>query len=481
MKYFILTIKLVLTIYIAKYLSGFVISDQYISVSILFAGSVCFLLLPWKHKFILFSLMIFFPVALPSYLNMPMNTLAETMSPVLCILAVLELLIRRQSFFSSKASLYFVAIGILVLWSIVHYINNPVMGQKVFGSALKSGGIRAYYQVVIGVTTFLCSYWFFKNNEVNVDRWLLISLILAISVGYLFIIESFTGRINTSALLSMGPSADAWDDKYQYHSLPLRIIATLVCVLLLCVFHKRKWGFSFIIIFIQMFVFLLLGGGRSQLPAIILSLSAYVIFINRKYLFPVISVLLIGTGIYILFLSDITFSKMKYGRVFATEGGLKKQSDARYYSFLYRLEIFQSSPIFGKGIGFEKIRAQEDFFTKYPEAIKYIEFIESQAAIGGHGAYLSILSIFGIGGLFFLMVMLYGSIYYSYRIIKMRGEVQNDVKLALFAFLYLTGFSVTFTVGGDGYTELKFWYLAGIVAGLLSKNRINGEIELSNS
>lgn len=479
MRNFILTVKLILTIYVAKYLSSFVVSGQYISASIFFAGAVCFLLLPWKHKFLLFSLMIFFPVALPSYLNIPMNTLAETMAPVLCIFTVLELLIRRQSLFSSKSSLYFAAIGILVLWSIVHYVNNPVLGQKVFGSALKAGGIRVYYQVFAGVTTFLCAYLFFKNNEVNVDRWLLISLILAISVGYLFIIESFTYRINISSILPMGPSAEAWNDKYQYQSIPLRIITTLVFVLLLCLFHTRKWGFSFIIIFIQIVIFLLLGGGRAQLPAICLSIIAYVYFINRKYIFPIISISLIVMGIYILFLSDINFSKMKYGRVFATEGGMKKQSDARYYSFLYRYDIFLSSPIFGKGIGFGKITAQEDFFTKYPEAIKYIEYISGQTGIGGHGAYLSILSIFGVGGLFWLVVMLYGSIYYSYRIIKMRSDFPNDVKLALFVFLYSICFTVTFSVGGDGYTEFKLWYFAGIVAGLLSKKETKANIELS--
>jgi hypothetical protein len=479
MRIFTFTVKLIVALYFAKYVAVQVLARNYLYVVIIFTGSICFLLSSSRHKFILFSLMIFFSVAFPHRIPLPMTLIVELVAPVFCIFSFVEIFKRRQSLFSSKASLYFAAIGVLTLWSILHYINNPVLGRVTFGAESQSGGIQNYYKLFVGITIFLCSYWFFMKNELNVERWLFMFLILCLVVGNLYIIGFFKD-LPILYFFRLG-SHDITREGYQFSSIPLRRMATLGIACLFSFFLNKKRLFYFIIVFLNLLTFMTLGGGRAHIFAVILSISAYVALINRKYMFPFMSVLLIITGIYMMFLSNITFSELKYGRVFMTEGGLKQQSEARYYSFLYRFNVFQSSPVFGKGIGYKELAAQEDFFVEYPEAIKHIDYIKGQTGIGGHGAYLSTLSLFGIGGVFWLVVMLYGSIYYSYGIIRARGEFQNDVKLALFVFLYLISLSVGFIVGGQGYTSYELWFMAGIVAGLLSKDMEQGRIELQDS
>jgi hypothetical protein len=476
MGYINITIKLLVAFYLAKFVSVQVLAGKYLYVVILFAGSLYFLLSSWRHKFIIFSIIIFFPLSFPRYFPLPMKSWIELIAPILCMVTILEIIKKGQSLFSRKASLYFVAIGVLALWSIVHYIMNPVLGQLTFGVKIDTGGIRNYYHIFVCITIFLCSFWFFKNNEINVERWLLMLLILSLVIGNLHIIGLFKD-VSILKIFSLG-SHQILTGQLQYSSIPLRVLATLGTSLLLGLFHNRKWNFYFIIIFLNLVAFIIFGGGRANLPAVFLSIIAYVTLINRKYIFPMMSILLILTGIYIMFLSNISFSELKFGRAFTMQGGLQEQSKERYYTFLYMLEVFNTSPIFGKGVGYQQVKAEEEFFQEHLEAEQYVEYIQTQVMSGGHGAYLSTLSVFGIGGFFWLIVMLFGSIFYSYRIIKTRGEFQNDVKLALFAFLYLIAIAIGFTIGGTGYGSLKLWFVAGIVAGIKSKYRAKDEIEL---
>jgi hypothetical protein len=144
------------------------------------------------------------------------------------------------------------------------------------------------------------------------------------------------------------------------------------------------------------------------------------------------------------------------------KGGFAQQDLYRYSTFRYYWDIFINNPFLGKGIGYiQNVTIPGN---------QYGEFISGQLMGGGHGSYLSILCTFGIGGGFYLVVMLFGSMYYAYRVFKNNIDVQDNSKLALFVFLYLIILSIMFIPGGTGYNSMELWFLSGVIAGLNSKN-----------
>jgi len=175
--------------------------------------------------------------------------------------------------------------------------------------------------------------------------------------------------------------------------------------------------------------------------------------------------LLIPIWIYVFYFPNIDISHSKFGRVTVLSGGLKTQSTDRYYSFLYMWEVFKTSPVFGKGVGYRTVTLRDEFFNKHPEAKEYRSNIQGMIMSGGHGSYVSILTTFGIGGIFWLLTMLFGSIYYAYEIFK-KNHFRDDSKLALFAFIFLVILSVHMTIGGAGFDVSALWFLAGMIAGL---------------
>ena len=470
---------MLLVLYIAQYASVYVIGLKYLYIVLLFAGIVLFLFSSWQQKFYFFSLMIFFPVLLSKSFPLPTKTVVELLAPFLCFIALVDILKTGKNLYSNKTKIYFIAIALLVLMAMTHYMLNPVFGRITFGSSTQSGGLKNYFLIFAGIATFFCSYYFFKFNEINAEKSLSILLVLCIVLGNLYMLGLFVHvpMLNT---FNMGDS-HVWFKESQYSSLPLRMMHALGTCLLLTLIHKRKFGFYFILLFINTLAFMVLGGGRTSVPIAFTAIFAYVTLINRKYLIPVLSVLLIVSGIYVLFLSNIVMSESKFGRAFKVEGGLEQQDEARYYSFLYMYDVFKKNPIIGKGIGYQDIEGQDEFFIKYPDAAKYSLYMKAQLMSGGHGSYLSMLSIFGIGGFFWLMILLWGSIYYAYRFIKMNNDPPiQDTYIAIFAFTYLLTISLTFLVSGHGgYDNMKFWFLAGTVAGIISKERPQKEMELS--
>jgi len=67
------------------------------------------------------------------------------------------------------------------------------------------------------------------------------------------------------------------------------------------------------------------------------------------------------------------------------------QDPYRMSTYQYYLNIFMEHPFWGKGI------VPYTNFVHAPNRI----FTDMQLIGGGHGAYLSVLAIFGVGGVFF--------------------------------------------------------------------------------
>jgi O-antigen ligase len=212
----------------------------------------------------------------------------------------------------------------------------------------------------------------------------------------------------------------------------------------------------------------ILSGGRAMFYGILCAVCLYFILIKRKHLMPVLAAIIVAGCMYTLILPGFKPQEHEIGRVFSMEGGIKKQNLMRYFYYLYMWEVFKDNPLFGKGIGYQKILEKDEFFNIHQDARGYHEQLQMGISSGSHGSYMSILSTFGIGGLFFITVMVFGTIYYAYKIVIRNSEYNDDAKLALYIFMHITIMSVHMVTGGQGYSYRDIWFLPGIIAGIMA-------------
>ena len=161
-----------LSYYVANYIGISILSGNLLFTVIIVSGVCFFLLSSLDQKFILFTVTVFVELFFPRLILSNLKWV-ELMAPLICLLLIVDVLLNKKSILSKKALMYFIAIGVIILWSMVNYAKNPVSAGFVGGS-IKESGIRGYFTIVVGITTFFSSYLFFKSREIpkllSIDR-----------------------------------------------------------------------------------------------------------------------------------------------------------------------------------------------------------------------------------------------------------------------------------------------------------------------
>jgi len=159
-------------------------------------------------------------------------------------------------------------------------------------------------------------------------------------------------------------------------------------------------------------------------------------------------------------LSHIDLFHGQINRLLALKGGLKHQTPYRWLAYIYMWDIFLEQPVFGKGIGFTTI---------FPRSSN---FVIDHLKTGGHGSYISIMSTFGIGGIFFLCTFLFYPLIQSIKILTGKKFIDPTLNPALvFLMIILTIMVFEYVVGGNGYTDMRLYFLSGIFAGLINTRK----------
>ena len=459
-------------LFIAKYIADQVARNNYFLIIAIFVAFFYIVYSSWNNKFTLLSISAFIPFIIPGGSLFAIGgRWIELLAPVFTVLLLFEIYSQKRSMFPRKAALFIIAVAVIGIWCIMNYIKNPVSGSSL-GVDYKGGGIRSYYIIVIGMTTFLFSLWFFTYKEIKVQKWLWILIVSCLIIGDLRIIAysqdyemPFLGAIFNYTWYRSGQS--------QIVISGLREMAALGIPLIISILHIGKLNIYSSLALINIIAFMILGGGKSNFVAILFAVGSYIILFHRKYLLPAILLPLILLSI--VYFADLSVSKLKFSRALDLGGGIEQQSSDRYYTFIYMWKIIKDNPVFGKGIGHIDVNLRDIEAGRLNTASEKLltKIIEGRVSgIGGHGAYFSMISVFGVGGIFFLAVMLFGGIYYAYRIIRERDELSDDAQLALFAFTFLLILALTFVAGGNGYDSYELWFFAGMIAGLKAKERV---------
>ncbi len=387
----------------------------------------------------------------------------EIVGPILFAYGLFQIR-EGQTFFPYGSRIFVIAILVLVLWAIIHYCFNPVLSRRLMGVGKSDEGLRTYFMIFIGVCIFFYSLWFscyWMRGENNWQRILTIVLWMSIIIGFARLITYILGF----ELPLLKANFDFGGDRMRSGQTTYRIggisdVATLGISSLLGLYYQKRWSFKFLLLFISFVFLFFMSGGRAAACGVLAALLCFCSFIELKkagwaFIFSIIIFGLVLTAFHYGLLES------QYKRLSKVEGGFAQQDRYRYDAYRNMWRIFLDKPIMGKGIGYVSNRDN---------------FVAGQLLGGGHGAYLSILMVFGIGGGFFLFVFLFVSIFRAFIAIKrndITGKLDEDqIKMLIFILIILIILSFEFIAGGKGYYNTRLYLFAGILSGILSR-RLN--------
>ena len=278
------------------------------------------------------------------------------------------------------------AMFVLGIWAFIHFVFNPVSSQQLLGADKYGGGIRAYYTIFIGFCVFFYAMWFSCYWSTYPFCWekLLSNLILlSLAAGFLRLFTYFLG-IELPLLKGTFDYAGLW------HGTAHRIgglseAATLGISALSGLYYGKRLSFGFLLLLCAFVFLIIMSGGRSVSVGVVVAFMTYIILFHRTKLGRSLLVAFIIFGA-VLLCVQIGLLKGQLGRIASLEGGFAKQDIGRYVMYKYMWKVFCSNPVMGKGIGFRG----ED------------KKIQAQMVKGGHGAFFSIIALFGFGAMAFV-------------------------------------------------------------------------------
>jgi hypothetical protein len=151
-------------------------------------------------------------------------------------------------------------------------------------------------------------------------------------------------------------------------------------------------------------------------------------------------------------------------------GNFMGQDANRGLAWKFFVDVFLDNPVWGKGItpysGF--------IFSTTRNAD---EFAREMLFLGGHGSYLSLLGIFGVGGLAYFIILVWGGIIFSFRKIKQFiGENTDLSAIAIFSFMVLIIKAIDYITASNGIDIPIVFYIVGFVSAIrVYQNRLDLE------
>ncbi|MBN1830537.1 MAG: O-antigen ligase family protein [Deltaproteobacteria bacterium] len=350
------------------------------------------------------------------------------------------------------------AFCLLLLCLVIGYAKNTfsVFSINLGDHESKMVGL-SYLTTFTGIMVFLSASWYFSIAFFDENRLLRFFIIIA-TVLALF---KFTGlasilfdtSFNQPYITASGAKRMGGFDNLVWLAVPA-----------LMAYTSQRVNTLRIFLIVVYLVFGIMSGGRALFFGIVFATIIYLSLFYKKYSARLVlagGIIILTMALMAQFVSLPTQIRRISGLTMIEEGGFAQQDPGRAVTFSYFWNIFLDNPLFGKGIGI--------YNERMPERLS---FINEQLISGGHGAYLSILAIFGIVGAVFLALILFGTVYKSYRIILMNSLDEEPVaykKTAIFIFLYSLVAVFYYVFGFSGFQDLKLYFVIGMLVGILEK------------
>lgn len=399
----------------------------------------------------------------------------EMLAPIVVLLSLLKIMKMSKQLFpvGSRFSAY--AIILLILCSIGHFIFHPVGSQNLVSGSSVAGGIRAYFGIFVCASVFFSTLWITAYKFKHDTDWktlLKIFLWVSLFIGYSRLITYLAGIEMPIMAGVFGYNEEAYLAGGAHRIGGLSECATLGLAALLALNWSVKWTVKNYAILFSILFLMVMSGGRASIVAVFIALVTYFVILRKEYGKAIIFILLLLAAALIALQYDIFTTQ--YERLSNIEGGIESNKAGRGVIYAEMWRIFLAHPIFGKGIGAQYVS------PNLPE------FIKQQVVMGGHGAYMSILSLYGFVGVIHIIANLFAPIRNGIKNLRNRRltymKDSGLFAMTVFVVIALIILSVEFIVGGNGYNFHRLYLYSGLMAGVLVNFRsIAKQHKLSNS
>ena len=405
--------------------------------------------------FTLFFLSIFFPLVISiGSINVKF---VEILAPVFFINGYIRFKHHRRIKITTYAKLFYIALILLIISAIISFLRNPVFSEKLLGESEGQGGIRMYFTIFIDCLVFFTFMWYVIIINVDFTKLLKVLLTVSLVLGYLRLIGAFL-HFDIPFVYGVFRYSEDILSIYNTNRIGgLEEAATWGIISLYALTYKYKINFKTFIIFILLFFLELMSGGRTSFFSIVIITFLFLIIYSKKSL-KIFSMFAIGIAILFLIVPTGILGA-QFNRIFAISGGISGQDIWRSTTYLYYIQNFINNPIIGAGIQKEIYLGSDNMGA----------FLSSQLRGGGHGAYLSILSTFGILGFTYLLIFIVYGITIAWKHLRSKVFNNNEFTILSFIILLLFSNSIKYYTGLNGFNDPTIFCLVGILLGVISR------------
>lgn len=433
-------------------------------------GAIIFLNLNRFYQFLVLSFSALLPFSFGDFRSIPSFMLIEWLPFVTMLIIINELnpinkIEKNLNLIRFKGiGIFIVAIIILIIWTTVSLVDNQLMAKQISGIN-KEGVSRLYFGIVANIILFFTVVLFaaLYFEQIDFKKFFKIMLYFALFLGALRLFVHFIypmdipfleGKFNVGGYYGMSHK------NYGGRAYRFQILNDVVSMGIPALFsyyvYTKKINF---IALSLLLLYLFLSGGRTIAAGIIIPIIIFsFIFFPKNFIY-----MIVGGGLFFFVALLILPENLivgQAGRMTTFKEGYMGLDLGRTLVYGLYLETFSAYPIWGKGIG-----EYSEFILSTVDVLQ--DFGRKQLIAGGHGSYLSILAIFGLGGITYFLLMLFGGLVNAYKKINMYLNKNDDkTAIAVFAFMTLMIKSFDYLTAENGLSIPIFFYIVGLTASL---------------
>ena len=435
--------------------------------------TIIFLRLNKFYQFTILSLSALLPFSLGDFMSIPGLLIVEWLTIIVFIMLMNELvplhsLEKRIKIIKFRGiEIFIFALLILITWTIVNYINYEMLYKSFKAVETKTGTKRLYFNIFNNILLFFTTIIFsvVYHEKIDFEKFFKILFTLSFFIGIITILSyffEFNMPLLEGTFSYLSEFSKSLNTKYGGQAYRFGGMAETVTVGIPALFAyyiiKKKLNLFVLLVFL---FFVFMSGGRTLMIGVIFAITIFsFIFLPRNFVYLISAAILFLIVAAIFLPQSVVMGQL--GRLTSLDSGSFLGQDTwRGLAWRFFLDNFQRNPIFGKGIG-----VYEGFIYSSLEGGK--EFASQMLFSGGHGSYMSLLSTFGLGGITYFLIMLFGGIFLSFRKIKQYIKFDpNKTAIGIFCFMLLIIKAVDFITAGNGLTDaIILFYTVGMIASL---------------
>lgn len=434
--------------------------------------AIIYLRLSKFYQFVVLTFSSLLPFSLGDFRSIPNFQLIEWI-PFVTLLILVNDLIPINRIEKNTKIIRFKGIGIfvfamiiLIIWTLVSYFGNEVLTKSIV-SVNNAGTTRLYFNIFNNILLFFVVIIFVAVyfESINFEKFFKILLYGSLVLGFLRLASyfwDFNLPFLTGEFVYGGEYSSPYS-KLKYGGTAYRlggltdVVSFGIPALFSYYLFKKKFNFMAMIL---LFFLLFLSGGRTVMVGVF-----FAVIVFSFFFFPRNFAYLIVGGIVFIFIAIVIIPENvlqgQLGRftIFNAQSSMGIDT-GRALGWKLLWESFLSNPVWGKGIG----HYDPSFYLGNS---KYAEFVKQISFAGGHGSYLSLLSLYGLGGITYFLIMIVGGIALSIKKINEYVNLNLDkTAIAVFGFMILIIKMFDYITAKNGLDVTIIFYSVGFLASL---------------